>query len=94
VVRALLEDPVIDRLPTVGRLLRLRTRYGDDRLEAACRRALHFDDPTYPTVKRILAEGLDAAPLPGEPVPAPPAHAFVRNAIELVGSLLGGLSWS
>jgi transposase len=94
VVRVMLDDPVLDRLPTVGRLLRLRQRFGDERLEAACRRALHFDDPAYQTVKRILNEGLDATPLPGEPVTAPPARTFVRSAIELVGSLLGGLSWN
>jgi hypothetical protein len=94
VVGSLLDDPVIDRLPTVGRLLRLRQRYGDDRLEAACRRALHFDDPAYRTVKRILTEGWDAAPLPGPPLPAPPAQAFVRSALELVGARLGGLAWT
>jgi transposase len=94
VVQALLDDAVLDRLPTVGRLLRLRQRYGDDRLEAACQRALYFDDPAYQTVKRILTEGFDAEPLPSEPVSAPPAQTFVRSAIELVGSVLGGLSWS
>lgn len=94
VVGTLLDDPVLYRLPTVGRLLRLRQRFGDDRLEAACQRALYFDDPAYKTVKRILTEGLDAEPMPGEPVPAPPARTFVRSAIELVGGLLGGLSWN
>ena len=74
--------------------LRACLREQANRLEAACRRALHFDDPVYRTVKRILAEGLDAAPLPGQPVPAPPAHAFVRSAIELVGERLGRLSWT
>ena len=94
VVQTLLDDSVLDRLPMVGRLLRLRQRYDDDRLEAACRRALHFDDLAYKTIKRILAEGLDAQPPPGEPVPAPPARTFVRSAVELVGGLLGGLSWN
>ncbi|GAB4427349.1 MAG: IS21 family transposase [Anaerolineae bacterium] len=94
VVGSLLDDPVIDRLPTVGRLLRLRQRFGDDRLEAACRRALHFEDPAYPTVKRILTAGLEAAPLPDQPVPAPPAQTFVRSAVELVGERLGGLAWT
>jgi hypothetical protein len=94
VVRMLLDDPAVDRLPTVGRLLRLRQRYGNDRLEAACQRALYFDDPAYQTIKSILVEGLDAKPLPDAPPPAPPAQTFVRSAIELVGGLLGGLSWS
>lgn len=94
VVDILLDDTVVDRLRMVGRLLRLADDYGDDRLEAACRRALHFEDPAYQTVKRILAEGLDALPLPDAPVPAPLAQTFVRGAIELVGGLLGGLSWN
>lgn len=95
VVNILLDDPVVDRLPTVGRLLRLRTRFGDDRLEAACQRALRFDDPAYKTVKRILVEGLDAEPA-AEPVvpPIPTARAFVRGVADLVGSALGGLSWN
>jgi transposase len=94
VVTTLLDDPVLDRLPTVGRLLRLRTRFGDERLEAACQRALRFDDPTYPTIKRILAERLDEV-VPD--APAPPkstARAFVRGVADLVGSALGGVSWN
>jgi len=91
----LLDDPVIDRLPTVGRLVRLRTRFGDTRLEAACQRALRFDDPAYKTVKRILVEGLDAIAAE-EPVGSsiPTARAFVRGVADLVGSALGGLSWN
>jgi len=95
VVSELLDDPVVDRLPTVGRLLRLRARFGDDRLEAACQRALQFDDPAYQTVKRILSQGLDRA-APDEP-PAPArstARAFVRGVRDLVGSALGGVSWT
>ena len=94
VVTTLLDDPVLDRLPTVGRLLRLRTRFGDERLEAACQRALRFDDPTYQTIKRILAEGLDGV-VPDEPSPPrSTARAFVRGVADLVGSALGGVSWN
>lgn len=89
----MLDDPVIDRLPTVGRLLRLRHRFGDARLEAACQRALLLGDPAYTTVKRILTEGLD------EETPAPTsrvstARTFVRGVADLVGSALGGLAWN
>jgi hypothetical protein len=93
VVRTLLEDPVIDRLPTAGRLLRLRQRFGGQRLEAACVRALSFDDPAYRTIKRILTQGLDREPLP-TPVPVPEATAFVRSTEELVGDLPGGEGWN
>jgi hypothetical protein len=92
VVEHLLADPVLDRLPTVGRLLKLRQTYGDERLEAACRRALAFNDPTYKTVKGILKKGLEHEP--AETARPAPASAFVRPLVELVGSWLGGLSWN
>jgi hypothetical protein len=81
-----------DRLRTAGRLLRLHERFGSERLEAACVRALRFGDPAYMTVKRILEQGLDAKGLPPIESP-PPAVAFVRSASELVGHLMGGVSW-
>lgn len=94
VVTLLLDDPVVDRLRTAGRLLRLRERYGDERLEAACVRALRFGEPTYVTVKRILINGLDGEPaVPPSTVP-PPAHTFARTAVELLGHLFGGGAWN
>jgi hypothetical protein len=93
VTKTLLDDPVVDRLHTVGRLLKLRNQFGDQRLEAACQRALHFDDPAYKTVKRILTQELETQPLP-ELVTAPEATEFVRSAEELVGNLAGGESWN
>ena len=93
VVQALLADPILDRLPTVRRLLQLRERFGDQRLEAACSRALAYADPSYMTVKRILTSGRDT--LPAAPAPRPPAASrFVRTATELVGHLFGGAAWS
>jgi hypothetical protein len=89
----LLDDPVLDRLPTVGRLLRLRQKFGGQRLEVACERALYFDDPAYKTIKRILTQGLDREPLP-VPVSLPEASVFVRSTEELVGDLIGGESWN
>jgi hypothetical protein len=62
-------------------------------LEAACGRALGFDDPAYLTIKRILEQGLDVEDLPSI-APAPPARAFVRTSTELVGHLQGGVSWN
>jgi hypothetical protein len=93
VVQLLLSDPVVDRLPSVGRLLRLRDKYGAERLEAACQRALDGDDPAYKTVKSILAQDLDGQPLP-DVVELPPATTFARPHEELLGSLLGGESWN
>jgi hypothetical protein len=97
VVQTLLDDPVVDRLPTVGRLLRLRHKFGDERLEAACKRALHYEDPAYKTVKRILVQGKEDEPL-SFPASAPEATAFARSIEELVGDLVkdptGGASWN
>lgn len=62
-VTDLLSDQVLDRLGGVQALLRLGEKYGNDRLEAACKRALHYGDGTYRRVKSILASNLDAAPL-------------------------------
>ncbi len=93
VVNRFLDHRPEDRLRMAGRLLRLAERFGPDRLEAACARALSFDDPAYLTVKHILEEGLDIAALPLV-APAPPARVFVRSAVELVGHLEGGVSWN
>jgi hypothetical protein len=93
VVQTLLDDAVIDRLPTAGRLLRLCARFDGERLEAACQRALHFDDPAYKTIKRILRLGLENEPLP-EPASLPEASTFARSPEELVGDWLGGATWN
>lgn len=94
VVALLLADLVVERLPTVRRLLALRDKYGDERLEAACARALHFDDPSYKTVKRILQQRLDQVAEPSTP-PLTSGTRFARSASELLGGLFNGrLSWN
>lgn len=93
-VGRLLADPVVDRLSMVRRLLRLREQVGDERLEAACDRALRFDEVSYKTVKRILAQGLESeGNVPAVPE-VPPAQRFVRGAQELLGHLWRGSSWN
>ena len=60
-------------------LMRLGTRYGNERLEAACRRALAFDLVSYRGVRNILEAGMDrvkkeeAAACPEKP------HANLRG---------------
>jgi len=93
VVEALLADPVVDRLPTAGKLVRLGKRFGAERLEAACQRALLFGDPAYKTVKGILAQGTDQEPVP-IPVELPPATTFARQPAEIVGPLAEVSSWN
>ena len=93
VVDALLDHRPEDRLRTAGRLLRLGQRFGPERLEAACRRALHFDDASYLTIKHILEQELDAEAVPSTDTP-PPGRVFARPAQELVGHWAGGVSWN
>lgn len=59
----LLGDQVVDRLRAAQGLIRLAKRYGRGRLEAACKRALAFDNIRYGAVKRILEKGLDQVPM-------------------------------
>ena len=68
VVEHLLDDPVVERLPAAKSLLRLECSYGRARLEAACSRALAFDDLQYRTIKTILSRGLDQAELSEVPI--------------------------
>lgn len=60
-------------------LLSLATRYGAERLEAACRRALPAGIHSYKGVKNILDAKLDQV-APEEPTPvAPTAHENIRG---------------
>ena len=92
-VQTLLDDTVVDRHGRVVRVLKLRERVGDARLEAACARALRFGDLTYRTLKHILDQGLEAEPPPPAPT-TPPARTFVRSASELLSHVFGGLTWN
>jgi transposase len=66
--------------PCLG-LLRMGKHYGDERLEAACRRALTLGAASYRSVRSILEKGLDREPLP-EPAqaPLPIEHRNLRGA--------------
>jgi transposase len=59
-------------------VIRLGSRYGEDRLEAACRRALALRGFSYRSVESILRTGLDRQPLPSAP-PAPFHHDNLRG---------------
>jgi len=45
-------------------VIRLGKRYGNDRLEKACERALALRSPSYRTIQSILKTGFDSRPLP------------------------------
>ena len=57
-------------------VLRLVDRYGPQRLEAACRRAVALQACTYRSIKSILKTGLDHQAL--KPVSAPEIHSQVH----------------
>jgi transposase len=86
--RALVEAIMVERRhPEHGYrswlgLMRLGERYGKDRLEAGCQRALVAGARSYKNVKSILERGLDRAPLPdatdGDAAP-PVAHDNIRG---------------
>lgn len=96
-VDELFADQVVYRLPMVRRLLALRERVGDRRLEAACQRALSFGDPNYVTVKRILNKGLEEVPFDVDADATPRLDGptrFVRSAQDILGGLMEGISWT
>jgi transposase len=63
-------------------VLRLATRYTNERLEAACRRAIAMNACSYRSIKSMLATGFDRQPLEEPVVPAAhqEIHINVRGA--------------
>jgi hypothetical protein len=64
-------------------IMRLGKSYGEGRLEAACRRALHFGTTRYKSLESILKHGLDSQPLPEAESPSSnpaPRHENLRGA--------------
>jgi len=60
-------------------IIRLGKAFGNPRVEAACRRALHFGTHSYRSVKSILQSKLDTQPLEQElPLPSP-THDNLRG---------------
>jgi len=60
-------------------LMRLETRYGKERLEDACRRALFFSLHSYRGVKNILDVGLDRIRPETDTAPAEKPHPNIRG---------------
>ncbi len=58
-IQTLFSDRVLDNLRAAQGIVGLKKRYGPTRLEAACQRALAFNNPRYRSVKAILDKGLD-----------------------------------
>lgn len=79
-IRRLFAHKVLDNLRAAQGVIRLAKKYGPTRLEAACTRALHFENVKYRTVKSILHQGLDQAPLYEQPNVIPLSSAYTGSA--------------
>lgn len=66
VIHQLLSDSVVDYLRAAQSIVGLHKKYGSDRLDAACRRALVFQSVHYRTIKSILEQGLEHESLPDQ----------------------------
>ncbi len=58
-IKRLFNDKVLDNLRAAQGIVGFKNRYGKVRLNAACLRALTFDNIRYRAVKQILEKGLD-----------------------------------
>lgn len=74
-------------------VIRLTDRYGKERVEAACRRAVAFQAYRYRYVKSILERGLDRQVNTGQtsPIAAPINHANIRGS-DYYRDFMGGQS--
>jgi len=93
VVGRLLGERPLDRLRTVLGILKLAHKFGPRRLEAACARAVQYDDLAYSTLKRILDRGLDQTQAPPVPPPvaaAPALPLFARPVSDFFPTTGGG----
>lgn len=79
VIQQLLSDSVVDYLRAAQGILGLSRKYGNERLDAACRRVLAFKSVGYKTIKSILEKGLEYAPLPDETAFDTLAEAYTGN---------------
>lgn len=81
----ILTPPSLTRRRKAQAVLRLAEIYGKERLEAACKRALQFDNLKLRSLKKILEDELDKLALPEEGSPLPIHNTtgmFLRNPNE------------
>ncbi len=82
VIGELLAVNVLHRLRSAQGIIRLADKHDAGRVDAACRRALQVGDPTYRTIKGILAAGTEHD---GQPQPdaacSTPAHLHGPNRL-------------
>lgn len=79
VIAEFMTDNAIHHLRSAQGVLGLRDRHGTIRVEAACARALAVGDPSYRTIKGILAAGTEHGHDESVTAPASTAGAFLRG---------------
>jgi hypothetical protein len=79
VILALFNDTVLVNLRGAQGIVRMREKYGDARLNAACERALTFSSPKYRTIKTILDKGLDSQPAAAPAQSLEPADTYLNG---------------
>ncbi len=86
----LFSDKVLDNLRAAqGIVSTLKKKYTAIRLEAACKRALYYDNPRYRTVKNILEKDLDQLEeLPSDSKPLSNVYTGKGNFCRDINSLL------
>jgi transposase len=87
VIAELLSDNALFRLRAAQGVLGLADRHGPARLDKACAKAIAVGDPSYRTIKGILAAGLEADPLPPSTGDAG-AAAFLHGPSRLFGNVV------
>jgi hypothetical protein len=87
VIATLFEINALYRLRSAQGVLRLAEKYSAARLEAACTKAIEAGDPSYRTVKGVLAAGLEADPVPAGPGDGG-AAAFLRGPSQLFADVI------
>ena len=84
-----MEVNALYRLRSAQGILGLRDKHGPARVEAACARAITAGDPSYRTIKGILAAGLEAEPVP-PPAGDGGAAAFLHGPAQLFAAATPG----
>jgi hypothetical protein len=87
VIAGLLAVNALFRLRAAQGVLGLAERFGQGRLEAACVKALAVGDPSYRTIKGILAAGTETDPAPA-PTGGGGAAAHLHGPAALFGNVV------
>ena len=85
-VETLLEPGTLTQLRQAQAVLRLQDRFGVERLERACQKAVYAGDVRYRTVRGILEGGFDQIE-PEEPAPPGWVRAFLRGPAAILANL-------